>query len=355
MTKVVLSASFSEGSFASSVRLDISGLIKVGDATFKVHGQFAKGWQHTITWTWMQYYSQLGVPLAVEDHFIEASIGNFMLNDVKKLHAQIAGYGVSELHDDDKALGESITFNNLAIRASCTKYLGAEQDRKVLELLGEVTVGKMSSYSASLTFATEGITIIGGMSDVRIPGTDNMIIEEAGMRFFMALKKGEASNETLRSSKESNGSEGKSLATGGGRCRRKTSLSVLGVVKYKHVIFKAGLHWTMNQDKKDGGWLVFGSVGHIRLGEIFPSVAEDSFLNLQLENVAIIVSSEERGGTKQPSRHACGQAGNNGGVESDDNDHASWDVLSEIEAYGYPITKGKQDMILSSFSLLGCC
>jgi hypothetical protein len=75
MTKVVLSASFSEGSFASSVRLDISGLIKLGDATFRVQGQFAKGWQHTITWTWIQYYSQLEVPLAVEDHFIEAGIG----------------------------------------------------------------------------------------------------------------------------------------------------------------------------------------------------------------------------------------------------------------------------------------
>lgn len=334
MTKAALSASFSEASFTSSVRLDISGLIKLGDATLKVHGQFAKGWQHTLTWTWIQYYSQLEVPLPVEDHFIEASIGDFTFSDIKKLHAQIAGHVLSELHGDGQALAESIVFKNVAIRASYTKYLGAEQNRKALELFGEVKVGDMSSYSAGLTFATEGITIIGGVSDVKIPGMDSVIIKSAGIRVFVALKKGGASNGTRRSSQRG-GRRGQSVATRGGGSGRKTSLSVLGVVKYEQVIFKVGFHL---DQKEGGGWLVFGSAGHFRLRDIFPSITEDSFLNLQLENVAIIASSEERGRTKKQSRQ--GQTGNDG-VENDDSEYASWDVLSEIESYGYPITKGK--------------
>jgi hypothetical protein len=360
MKNAVLSASFSEGSFASSVRLDISGLIKLGDATFTIHGQFAKGWQHTITWTWIQYYSQLNVPLPVEDHFIEASISDFTFSDIKKLHAQITGHGVSELHGDGQALAESIVFKNVTIRASSTKYLGADLDRKALELFGEVKVGGMSSYSASLTFATEGITIIGGVKDVKIPGMDSIVIKSAGIRVFVALKKGGTSNETRRSSNRGRpvaklatrgGRPGQGLATRGGGSGRKTGLSVLGVVKYEQVIFKVGFH--LNQ-KEGGGWLVFGSAGHFRLREIFPSISEDSFLNLQLENVAIIASSEERGMAKKQSRDD--HAGDNGDVESDDSDYASWDVLAEIEAYGYPVTKGKHDMILFvPFLRPGCC
>jgi hypothetical protein len=363
MKKALLSASFSEGSFASSVRLDISGLIKLGDTTFTIHGQFAKGWQHTITWTWIQYYSQLNVPLPVEDHFIEASISDFTFNDIKKLHAQITGHDVSELHGDGQALAESIVFRNVTIRASSTKYLSADLDRKALELFGEVTVGDMSSYSASLTFATEGITIIGGVKDVEIPGMDSIVIKSAGIRVFVALKKRGTSNETRRSSNRGRGGRpvqklatrgGRSvqgLATRGGGSGRKTSLSVLGVVKYEQVIFKVGFHL---DQKEGGGWLVFGSAGHFRLREIFPSISEDSFLNLQLENVAIIASSEERGRAKKESRDD--HAGNNGEVESDDSDYASWDVLAEIEAYGYPVTKGKHDMILFvPFLCPGCC
>lgn len=313
MTEAVLNGSFSEGSFNSSIRLEISGLIKLGDATFSVQGQFVKGWKHAITWTWIQFHSQLEVPLVQEDHFIQASIGDFTFSDIKKLHAQIAGHGVSEQHDGDGIAGDTITFKNLTIRASCTKYLGAEGDRKALELLGEVTVGEVSSYSASLTFATDGITIIGGVSNVKIPDTD-ITIEEAGLRFFMALKKGNTSETTK-----------------GGR---ESSFSVLGAVKYKSVTFKAGLHLARKQDKEERDWLVFGSADHIRLREIFPSIAEDSFLNLQLENVAIIASSEDRGGH--------GQAEDNGVVDSDGSAHVNWDVLSEIQALGYPVVKGKQ-------------
>lgn len=46
-------------------------------------------------------------------------------------------------------------------KALWTKYVGRVPDRKALELFGEVTVGDMTAFSASLTFAKGGIKIVG--------------------------------------------------------------------------------------------------------------------------------------------------------------------------------------------------
>ncbi|KAI1087089.1 hypothetical protein F5B19DRAFT_486997 [Rostrohypoxylon terebratum] len=330
MTEAMFSASFSESNFDSSVPLDVAGLIKIGDGPGQlvVHGQFAKGWKHAINWTWVQFQSHYGVPLVEKDHFIEAHLGDLTLSDIRRLYAQITGgQAMPEEHD---SVSETITFRNMAIRASCTKYLGCEQDRKALEMLGEVTVGDMSSYSASLTFATDGITVIGGVSNVKVPGT-SVTIEKAGLRFFMSLKKGKTSDTTNTS--------GSSLATRNSNSREKTSISVFGIVKYESVIFKAGLYLT-KKNNKENDWLVFGSADRIRFREIWPSIEEDSFLNLELDNVAIIASSKDR---KFPSHeHQSRRTGGTNVNHDEGSEQASWDVLSEIETHGYSVIKGFQ-------------
>ncbi|GAB1318701.1 hypothetical protein MFIFM68171_08911 [Madurella fahalii] len=302
MTEAMFSASFSESNFDSSVRLDIARLIKIGDGPGQlvVRGQFAKGWKHAITWTWIQFQSHFSVPLAQEDHFIEANLGDLTLSDIKRLHAQITGGQV--MSEERDSAGETITFRNIAIRASCTKYLGGKRDRKALEMLGEVTVGDMSSYSASLTFATDGITIIGGKEKTSDPS----------------------------STSES------SLVTRNGGSREKASISVLGIVKYESVIFKAGLYLIRMKNEKERDWLVFGSADRVRLREIWLSIAEDSFLNLKLDNVTVIASYRDR---NIPSyKHQSGQTGTDG-IYNGGGEHASWDVLSEIETCGYSVTK----------------
>jgi hypothetical protein len=322
----MLTASFREGSFNSSVKLDIMGLMKIGDdISLEVQGQFAKGWMHNITWTWLQFQSQLGVPLAQDDHFLQASIGNLTLSDIVKLHSRIAlGRELSEQDVSERTAGEVIKLQNATIKVSCTKYLGEKRYRKVLEVLGVVTVGDITSYSASLTFATDGITITGGVGNIQIPGT-SLIIEKAGLKFSMDLRE-KPQQAMLTNSTNNTQKAGTCEKEGSVSTKHKTSLSVLGIVKYQNVIFEAGLYLANKKDKDERDWLAFGLAGHLRLRDIWPAIPEDSFLNLQLENVAIIASSRDRPHTTYGKQR--------------DHGSGNWDALVEIGAYHYPISKG---------------
>lgn len=159
-----------------------------------------------------------------------------------------------------------------------------------------------------------------------VPGT-SIIIEKAGLQFFMALKKEKTSDP-------SSTSESSLVTRNGG----EASISILGIVKYESVIFKSSLYLTRMKNEKERDWLVFGSADRVRLREIWPLIAEDSFLNLQLDNVAVIASSRDR---NMPSRkHQSGQTRGTDGIHNGGREHASWDVLSEIETHGYSVTKG---------------
>ncbi|GAP86904.1 hypothetical protein SAMD00023353_2400470 [Rosellinia necatrix] len=329
-----LFASFDEGHFASSVALDIAGVVKLGDGRFDIHGRFAKDWKHAVTWTWVDVESKDGVPMKLEDHFIEASIGDLTLSDIKKLYSQITGQEGSRDSEDHNISDDELKFKAMKFRISSTKYANAKLNRKAIELSGEVTVGDATSYSANLTFATEGITVTGAVSNVRIPDTD-IFIEKAGLNAFLALK------------------GGKDLQTGESDSRSKSSLSILGVIKYHEVTFKAGFH-TAKDENKERDWLVFGSAQRIRLREVWPSIPEDSFLNLQLDNVTVIASAKSR---KRRSKKLPKQINDNNESEKDsstdvaDEDaeagvssetHANWDVMAEVEAYDYPVKQGFQ-------------
>lgn len=340
MTKAFLEASFYEGHFSSSISLDIGGQIKVGGGTFDVGGRFAKGWANAVTWTWIEGDEE-APPLAQEDYFIQASMGNMTLSDMKKIHAQITGQELAE--DGGDMTDDEITFKNMSIKISCTKYKDDKLDKRSLELAGEVTVGDTSTYSASLTFATEGISVTGAVSNVQIPGTD-VVIEKAGLRAFLALK---TSSSTEKPDTAKPGHDGsKSLVSKGDSAknetskRRQSSFEILGVINFHDVIFEAGFY--TGKSKKDGerDWLAFGSAKHIRLRDAWPNIPIDSFLNLQLDNVTLIASSKAR---KRESGDARAIQSKEQEKEDTCNDiHGNWSVLREIDSLDYPIIQGER-------------
>lgn len=353
MKKAFLEASFYEGHFDSSISLDIRGQIKVGEGKFEVAGRFAKGWTDSVTWTWLNAAGDKSLALAQEDYFIQASMGDMKLRDLRNVHAQITGQQSAE---DDDAGHDDITFKNMSIKIACTKYTDSKLDRRSLELAGEVTIGDTSTYSAHLTFATEGISVVGAVSKVHIPGTD-IVIEKAGMKAFLALKTSPMDDRTATS--DSVASTRREIVSkkeekkDGTRKHRQSSFEILGVIKFHDVTFKAGFYTAKNKGDKKRDWLVFGSAEHIRLREAWPDIPHDSFLNLELENVSVIASSKDR------KRNRMGMESN--GVSHEhtkrieskhyDNDtYGEWDVLHEIEALDYPIVQGEHTLRRQSLS-----
>lgn len=346
MEEAMIMASIDEGHFSPSISLDVTGSIRIGDSRFEVYGRFSKGWKHTLTWTWIALESQKGVLMKLEDHYIQGNLGNLKLSDIRKLYAQITGQEVSKDSQDSDDADDEITFKNMSIRISCTKYSDPKQNRKALELSGEVTVGDTTSYSASLTFATEGAMVTGGVSNVKIPGTD-IFIERAGLKAFLALKGGKGPKKTpLRTGKEHT-----SLQAGRSGSETGSSFSILGVINYHNVTFRAGFHTAKEKNNRERDWIVFGSAEDVRLRDAWPSIEETSFLNLQLENVTVIASSRGKSRKKRPHQIKGKNGSKNGGktqtaqkdTEDENNDgaHTNWDVVAEIEEYGYAVKKGK--------------
>ncbi|KAI1451228.1 hypothetical protein F4805DRAFT_464043 [Annulohypoxylon moriforme] len=347
MEQAEITAAIDEGHFSSSIRLDVLGAIRIGDSRFEVHGRFSKGWRHALSWTWIAIESQKGVPAKLEDHYIQASSGDLKLSDIRELYTQITGQEVSRDSQDSDYVDDGIIFRNMSIRICCTKYSDPKQNRKALELSGEVTVGNTTSYTASLTFATEGIRITGSVSNVKIPGTD-IFIEKAGLRAFLALKgsKGRM-NPSLGTGKEHTG-----LQVGRPVREMGSSFTILGVINYHSIVFRAGFHMATEKNSQERDWLVFGSAEHARLRDVWPSIEETSFLNLQLDNVAVVASSRDMSRRKRPyriqSKNGCNNdtkaqvARKDPEDEISDGAHAGWDVLEEVEKHGYAVKKGFQ-------------
>ncbi|KAF5723494.1 hypothetical protein FMUND_1818 [Fusarium mundagurra] len=319
MKDAELKASFEEGDFRSTVKLELSAEMKLGDGTFKVQGQISR-----------------------DDNFLEAEVGDLTLTDIKKIHAQISGHKLPEKEakksDDEKkadekktAGGNEITFKEIKLKLSSKKSKEEKTTRKALELNGKVTFNEHSSAVGSLTFASEGVTVQGGISDVKIPDT-GIMIKKAGLEIFFGFKskkieekpdeksddeKGESKptgeNKPEVSSKDQDGEvEEKSLVKPSDQPPNKTSsekneknnktkkvkrgnrFGILGVVEINKVTIKVGLYTEQKKDEEKREWLAFGAVENLRLREIWDAIPEDNFLNLELRNIALIASSHER-------------------------------------------------------------
>jgi hypothetical protein len=177
MKDAELKASFEEGDFRSTVKLELSAELELGDGTLKVKGQISRG----------MFKIQLNRQLLtyLDDNFLEAEVGDLTLTDVKKMHAQISGQKLPEKEtkkpDDEKkedekktAGGNEITFKKMKLKLSSKKSREEKTTRKALELNGKVTFNEHSSAVGSLTFASEGVTVQGGISAAKIPDTEIM-------------------------------------------------------------------------------------------------------------------------------------------------------------------------------------
>ncbi|SCO91442.1 uncharacterized protein FRV6_15570 [Fusarium oxysporum] len=319
MKDAELKASFEEGDFRSTVKLKLSAELKLGDGTLKVKGQISR-----------------------DDNTLEAEVDDLTLTDIKKIHAQISGQKLPEKEtkkpDDEKKRGRE--------EDSWSKKSKEEKTtRKALELNGKVTFNEHSSAVGSLTFASEGVTVQGGISDVRIPDTE-ITIKKAGLEIFFGFKSkkneekpdeksgndkkdskptGESKPEVLGKDQDGEVAE-KSLVKSSDKSSAKTPsekkekdhktkkvkrgsrFGILGVVEINKVDIKVGLYTEQKKDKEKREWLTFGAIENVRLREIWNDISEDNFLNLELRNIALIASSHERKKKKKDDKkeHADG-------------------------------------------------
>ncbi|KAF5568814.1 hypothetical protein FPHYL_2621 [Fusarium phyllophilum] len=304
MKDAELKASFEEGDFRSTVKLELSAELKLGDGTFKVQGQISR-----------------------DDNFLEAEIAGHKLPEKEMKKSD------DEKKADEKKTsgGNEITFKEMKLKLSSKKSKEEKTTRKALELNGKVTFNEHSSAVGSLTFASEGVTVQGGISDVKIPDTE-ITIKKAGLEIFFGFKskkseekpdensgddkkesKPTGENKSERPGKDENGEVvQKSLVKSGDeppsqtpsekeekdnktkKVKRGNRFGILGVVEINKVTIKVGLYTEQKKDKEKREWLAFGAVENIRLREIWNAIPEDNFLNLELRNIALIASSHER-------------------------------------------------------------
>lgn len=128
--------------------------------------------------------------------------------------------------------------------------------------------------------------------------------------------------------------------------KRETKFEILGVIEIEKVIIKIGFHISRKKGQKNYDWIVFGAAEDIILSKIWPSLS-GSFLDLQLNSVAFIASSEARGKERknvisEAEKEEKKTEKDEKKVEGDDEIEktASWDVLAEIGRYNYPIVEG---------------
>ncbi|PCD24647.1 hypothetical protein AU210_013764 [Fusarium oxysporum f. sp. radicis-cucumerinum] len=189
----------------------------------------------------------------------------------------------------------------MKLKLSSKKSREEKTTRKALEPNGKVTFNEHSSAVGSLTLASEGVTVQGGISDVKIPDTEIMI-KKAGLEIFFGFKSkkneekpdeksgkdkkdskptGESKPEVLgkdqdgevaekslvKSSDKSSAktpSEKKEKDHKTKRIKRGSRFGILGVVEINKVAIKVGLYTEQKKDKEKREWLAFGAIENVR-------------------------------------------------------------------------------------------
>jgi hypothetical protein len=138
----------------------------------------------------------------------------------------------------------------------------------------------------------------------------------------------------------------------------ENEFAILGIVKIEKVTVSVGIYTAQKKGKSKRDWLLFGSVTSVALRELDAN-AEGTFLDLQLDNVALIASSEdievedeeddetkknaksEKSVVKTESKEGKdqGKQAKKDDKGEDENAHAG--VLKTVKSYKYPIRKGK--------------
>ncbi|KAE8131103.1 hypothetical protein BDV38DRAFT_289020 [Aspergillus pseudotamarii] len=358
LTKAELKTSFEQGKFAETAKLDLEANLSLGNGTFTVTGKISR-----------------------DENFLDAQVGDLTLSDIKKIHAQIAGRELPVVADTEadamaEAKGNEITFKKLHLNLSSTK-VGGSTDRS-LQLDGEVTFNEHSSASALIKIDQDGVTINGDIQEFNIPDT-HLTIKKAGLHIYIAFKQGQKKEKAVKGGKGQKDSKAttdkpdesekpenefekpaeepkksdqretkpddrdKGEDANGDKAitkpedeketaedkpevnKRASQFSILGTVQIENFTVTVGLHIEQKKDKQNRDWILVGTVESIRLNELWADV-KGGFLDLELDNVTLIASSEEREKQEISSTSTAD----------------SWDILAKIDSYGYPVVKGVQ-------------
>ena len=282
-------------------------------------------------------------------------MGDLSLTDLKKIHAQIQGHKVpeekktdgnsekekkekeEEKKDEEKeAKGNDITFKKL--RLDLSRKLAKKQKtyKTSLTLEGHVKFNETASSRALLEINTDGLTISGGLSEFKIPETC-VTIQQAQMLIFIGFKhekkvnKGDGKNENQSDSKDGN-SDGKQLGNaskpeaikpsesteqdgqadeaptsvvktnkevkktedGNQKQKRLSEFAILGIVKVEELTVSVGFYTARNKGKMKRDWVAFGSIAGLTMQKIVGEQVKGNFLDLRLDNLALIASSDDR-------------------------------------------------------------
>ncbi|KAF7627398.1 hypothetical protein AFLA_002779 [Aspergillus flavus NRRL3357] len=336
LKKAELKSSFEQGDFKKTLEFNLSADIKLGGGSFKVKGKISKA-----------------------DSFLDAELGDVSLSDFKKIQAQMQGQHVpeekkkeekektaeeikkeAEKKDEEKkdekeeAQGHELIFKKIHVRIS-RQTIEKEQTWKGSLLFdGHVTFNGKSSARARLELTRDGLTISGGLADYQIPDT-KVTIEQAQMKIYIGFKRSKKDkkieesktndNKSITDASSEKGKSGqpdqdettavvkagvdskpeksdtKNVEKPGEnekKTKRESEFAILGVVKIHEVPVSVGFYMARKNDKEKRDWLAFGSVGNFTLSQLVPDLKGTDF-DLQLDNIALIASSEDREVTEE--------------------------------------------------------
>lgn len=309
---------------------------------------------------------------------MDAKIGDLKLSEIKKIHAQIAGYEVpkndkstgikakeeeEEIDAKEEAKGNELTFKELHLNLSSKKRKEDKTTERSLQLDGHVTFNEHASSNALLKVNQDGLTIQGDIQEFNIPET-NIKIQKAGLNIYVAFnqdkkkklkgKEGEKTTKSFTDEPAPTKPDGKAKPADEEKAvtkpdaeekkeddkptkpKRESQFSILGIVQIEEFVVTVGLYVEQKKDKKNREWLAIGSVKSIKLSELWPQL-RGGFLDLELDNLALIGSSEER----EVKEESEGKSEEESEAKGEDEKPKSWDVLAEVGSFKYPIAKGK--------------
>ncbi|KAL7758434.1 hypothetical protein ACKLNR_010861 [Fusarium oxysporum f. sp. zingiberi] len=333
MKDAELKASFEEGDFRSTVKLELSAELKLGDGTLKVKGQISR-----------------------DDNFLEAEVGDLTLTDIKKIHAQISGQKLpeketkepdNEKKEDEKktAGGNEIAFKGMKLKLSSKKSKEEKTTRKALELNGKKNEEKPDEKSGNDKKDSKPT----GESKPEVLGKD----QDGEVAEKSLVKSSDKSSAKTASEKKEKDHKTKKI-------KRGSRFGILDVVEINKVAIKVGLYTEKKKDKEKREWLAFGAIENVRLREIWNDIPEDNFLNLELRNIALIASSHERKNLdvlkvaeeEKPDKDLKEEERDEDkdkkeededeDEEEEEKEPDNWDVLGTVDAYNYPVVKGLQ-------------
>lgn len=246
-----------------------------------------------------------------------------------------------EKKDEEKeAKGNDITFKKL--RLDLSRKLAKKQKtyKTSLTLEGHVSFNETASSSALLEINTDGLTISGGLSDFKIPETC-VTIQQAQLFIFIGFKheeknkKGDGKSE-IKSDRKDGNSDGKQLGNSSKpeinkpsastekddqadeaptsvaktnnkekkieemtedskqKQKRPSEFAILGSVKVEELTVTVGFYTARSKGKTKRDWVAFGSISRLTMQEIVGEQVKGKFLDLSLENLALIASSDDR-------------------------------------------------------------